>query len=235
MDELLEKFLEHSDKIRQYGVKHVMDRHLFNRLSEDEQIEFFVKTLEHHSKDKSRYKEKAVKVFRYILSDHPELFMQVGEQILDMYDQYFLDTVPKPGEQRIPNVTSAEYKKWYMKICIAAIKNDIALVDMVDPDILDDKEFVTMAVRENIDPGSDMEELEREYDKNVVNFVKNVIALKNLRVTNRRGSQGITHERMRVLPRGKVEEFLGLTGGTKHKSKKSSKSKKSKSNKSKHR
>ncbi len=136
--------------------------------------------------------------------------MQVvgDEYILDMYDQYLLDVIPKPSEY-IPTVTKDEYKRWYMEICIAAVRNDIPLIEMVDKDILHDKEFVMMVDRE-IDLGSDdMLVWEREYDTDVQNIVRNVKALRNLRMTNHGGTRGILHGTMRVLPPGKVEAFLG--------------------------
>jgi hypothetical protein len=165
--------------------------------------------------------------------------MQVGEQIPDLYDQYLFKVVPTPAEQRVnrilPEVTDANYTTWYMKICAAAIKNNLALIDLVDevdPAILNDPEFFTMVLRKNVNVGSDMKMWE-DSTENVVRFVENVNAAKKLQVTNSKGSKGFTHEGMVLFPHKNLEKMLGDNrGGAKCKSKKSKKSKKTKSNKS---
>ena len=206
------------ESFEQHGIQKTLTMRwmipLFEKLSHDEQIELFVNAFVviHTSENSNHFKTVSlVTNFKYLLHHYPHLFMQVvdDERIREMYDQYLLDVVPKPSEH-IPTVTKDEYKKWYMKIFIAAIQCDMPLIEMVDKDILHDKEFVMMADRE-IDFGSaDMLVWETEYDTDVQNFVKNVKALRNLRMTNHKGTRGILHGTMRVLPLGKVEEFLGL-------------------------
>jgi hypothetical protein len=212
---------ELKQQIAQYGLKGIMDPShavyepipAFEQLSESDKIELLVYSFTNRSTDNN---------LKFILDYFPHFFIQVCEddRVLGKFDRSLWRVVPKPGPRArwyFPEVPPEQYKTLYMKLCIAAIKNDLPLIEMIDKDLLRDKEFVTMVVREPIDFGSDLD----DWDKDVQEFVKKVmnlrnIDLRNLRTTNRKGPQGITHGTMRVIPHGKVEDFLGLKrGGTK--------------------
>ena len=207
----------------QQGVRNAMRmphvKQLFETLSEDQQIQLFVQALQKYKPSKNTHSGivAIVDILKYILSDHPQLFMQVADR-LDMYDdQYVFGVVPKLSDYSlIPNITKESYKRWYMNICSVAINHDVPSIENVDKSLLRDPEFVTLAVRElQLGPDNDetREEWKTEYDPDVQNFVQNVMALRNLRTTNRMGSQGIAHGMHEALPRGTVEEFLGLKQG----------------------